>query len=256
MPDERYIGPVRAVAIYKNDVVVRRQGKRTTSAPATRGAIKELSRASRARLAFVAANTDVEFRTMLTLTYPQVYPNDGKEVKTHLYQMLRELKKVCRGTDYLWFLEFQRRGAPHIHILLDYPMPAKADDKKSLRKHIAWLWFGIAGTKDQKHLLAGTRMEALRSPEGGAHYAVKYASKTAQKIVPDAFQNVGRFWGHSKAVRPTPGQILRCTEDDVRAVLDGWPYAPSDERPVYKVLYNQADAFRAWVDGVDISPNS
>jgi hypothetical protein len=66
-----------------------------------------------------------------------------------------------------------------------------------------WLssaWYEIVGSGNRDHLLAGTRVERLRKP--GARYAVKYASKMRQKSVPVEYQNVGRFYGYSTAVKP------------------------------------------------------
>ena len=60
--------------------------------------------------------TQVEFRSMLTLTYPQHYPMDGSIVKTDVGAVVQKIRR--REWEYLWFLEFQKRGAPHLHVLL------------------------------------------------------------------------------------------------------------------------------------------
>jgi hypothetical protein len=250
-PDTRYIGPVTGIEIYKNDVRVLRKGLPNDQTPHERGEIAVFTRASRKRLAFVAANTETKFRTMVTLTYPKVWPTDGRQVKRDLREFLSKMRRVSWGCDYLWFLEFQRRGAPHVHILTDYPLPQDQAELSAYRKHLAWMWYDIAKTGDQKHLLAGTRVERLRSAEGGARYAVKYAAKMVQKIVPPEYRNVGRFWGHTKAVKPQALKRVRCTEDDIRAVLEGWEHAPNDDAPVYKTVYNQAHRFLGWIDGLD-----
>jgi hypothetical protein len=248
MPDTRYIGPVQAIEIYAKDVVVVRRGLCTKPEGTKRGEVKEFSEASRKRLAFVASNTSVTFRTMITLTYPKEFPGDGETVKKHLRRFLTWLQRDTGGCDYLWFFEFQQRGAPHIHILIDWPMPRDRDGTKAVRFRVAASWYRFASSGDAKHLKAGTRVEALRSPEGGAHYAVKYASKMRQKIVPKGFEKCGRFWGHTRRVKPEPLDTFHCTEDDVRGTLEGWQYAPPEDRPVYRVLYNQADRFVAWRD--------
>jgi hypothetical protein len=251
-----YYGPVVGVELYKNDVVVKRRGVRTIPPDAIRGKVKEFSKASRQRLAFVASNTSVPFRTMVTLTYPADWPHDGKRVKQDLRRFLSWMQRVSLKCDYLWFLEFQKRGAPHVHILTDYPLPRKRQELKSYRLHLAHKWYAICETGDRKHLLAGTSVETLRSAEGGARYAVKYAQKMRQKTVPEGYQDCGRFWGHTRAVKPEPQQVLRCTEDDVRGALEGWKYEPPVEQPVWKVLYNQAEWFREYVKGtIDKHPD-
>lgn len=239
-----FLGEVQGVTVYRRDVVVRRRNGRRNHDPPPRGTVVQFSYKARQRLAFVAANSPVRFRTMITLTYPGTFSNDGRKVRADRNNFLRfcydDFGKPC----YLWFLEFQRRGAPHIHLLLDWPMPIGVLLKRAVRFRVAATWARLVGSGDPKHLAAGTRVEKLRSPEGGARYAVKYACKMRQKVVPKAYQNVGRFWGCSKAVIPRPEAILNCTEDDIRATLDDWQYAPKDDQDLYKVLYGVADRFQ------------
>jgi hypothetical protein len=188
------IRTIDSFEIFKNDVVVRRN--KDVVLPEnrpTRSEIGHFSARARKRLAFVAANTDAEFVTMITLTYPREFETDGKEVKRHLNLFLKRFARRYEH-EYLWFLEFQIRGAPHYHILstrLDM-----AIDKYWLSS----AWYEIVGSQDVKHLLAGTRVERLRKT--GARYAVKYAYKMRQKSVPTEYQNVGRFYGYSTAVKP------------------------------------------------------
>lgn len=240
MPD-RVIPPIVGVTKYKSDLVIKRAEGTAQQGGGTREEVTEFSRHSRARLAFVASNTDVVFKSMITLTYPANYPRDGARVKRDLRTFLTALRRYTHGCELLWFLEFQKRGAPHVHILYDCHLPGKRADLKNFRQWVAYKWYKVCGELDPKHLYAGTRTEALRSPEGGAHYAVKYAGKMEQKTVPEDYRNVGRFWGHTKGVKPTPVAHYRCTEDDVRGLLEGWQYAPDPERPVYHTLYNCAE---------------
>lgn len=234
------IGLVVGVELYANDAVVIRHGHAPHVEDHTRGDITVFSDKARARLAFVANNTTVTFRTMITLTYPKEYPRDGSIVKKDLRRFLAAWRAYTRGANHLWFLEFQRRGAPHVHILTDYPCPPGRPARKNLRLWVANKWYDVCGQLDPKHLLAGTRTERLRSPEGGAHYAVKYASKMRQKSVPEDYRNVGRFWGHTRAVRPEPILTFDCSEQDLREALVGEPYEPPTDRPLWRVLYNKA----------------
>lgn len=239
-----FLGTVTGVTLYKCDVVVRRTGGRRNHDPPPRGDVVHFSYKARQRLAFVAANTPVRFLTMITLTYPSEYSNDGLAVKRHFREFLQFCRRDLGTPFYLWFLEFQRRGAPHLHLLLDWPLPRSRQAVQAVRFRVASTWYRIVGSGDEKHLAAGTRTERLRSSEGGARYAVKYACKMRQKVVPVQYQNVGRFWGCSRAVIPRPEAIVRCTEDDIRAQLEDWPYAPKDDQDLYTVLYGVAGRFR------------
>lgn len=177
----------------------------------------------------------------MTLTYGANFPMDGRKVKRDLNLVLTRLRQTFGSFSYLWFLEFQRRSAPHIHILCGLPHP---DDK--CRVWFAGLWAGIAsGGQDWSYsqvyescgrLKRGARLctmgairhrytvepkywEGVRSSDGAARYAVKYALKTYQKVVPDCYRNVGRFWGCSRDVRLPDGEIVTGTEEKIREYL-------------------------------------
>ena len=223
---------VKSVHVYKNDVVVKwaARGRRSGGSGGERGEVDEFSLASRKRLAFVASNTDVVFSCMVTLTYPGEYSSDGRDVKGHLNRFLSWARYNGCG-EYLWFIEFQRRGAPHFHILTEsWLEPAEVSKR----------WYRAVGSGDERHLRAGTRVERLRSSEGGARYAVKYAMKMYQKSVPESYRNVGRFWGHSRGVKPEP--VASSEEpmrlDELKGMLGEWGYVDLlDDGPI-STLFN------------------
>jgi len=246
-PKNYSLGCVRGVRLYNSDVVVVREGNAPAVRDRVRSEITEFSRKSRMRLAFVASNTDVTFRSMITLTYPREYPTDGASVKKHLHTFLVWLRRDLGALEYLWFLEFQARGAPHVHILINRSVPRSRDAKRSLQFRVSASWYRFVGSGDEKHLRAGTRVERLRQVDGGRRYAIKYAHKMYQKRVPPDYWNVGRFWGCSRGVKPDEPALVECSEDDIRGVLEGWEHAPHSARTLYRVLYNQSDRFRAHI---------
>lgn len=239
--------PVIGVQIFRQDAVVLRRGVSRPRTYVPRGVITQFSLASRKRLAFVASNTDIVLTSMLTLTYPREFPNDGKDVKRNLNQFLVELRKKTPGVSVLWFLEFQRRGAPHIHILI-----RGVRVHKPMQQWVSAAWYRICGTGDARHLRAGTRLERIRKPNGARNYAVKYAHKMIQKSVPCAYRNVGRFWGHSRDVKPVMRCEKRCTNDDLVGALESgaWLWRTGDVIR-YRTLYGTAEVLTRWLnDGI------
>lgn len=230
--------PVKGIEVYASDIVVKRYGRKHTSKPGKRDKVKEFSAAARKRLAFVAANTQVDFTSMITLTYPALYPQNGKRVKRDRKVFLQWLMTRCEGCSYLWFIEFQRRGAPHFHILFTERV-GNAASYRRFQWEVSQTWNRIVNG-DIDHLRVGTRTERLRSPEGGRHYAVKYAVKMKQKIVPAAYENVGRFYGYSKDVKPKPIMGAIVGWQQLHALLKDWPYLPDKEQDLHKVLFNTA----------------
>lgn len=176
---------VSRVEVYPQDVRIYRNVIHTRSKKGggKRGRIIGFSKASRRRLGFTARNVE-GLRVMLTLTYPAEYPVDGEVVKRH-WSAFREWL-IRRGIAGLWFLEFQQRGAPHLHVFLTSPVYKRA---------VSDAWYRIVASGDERHHRVGTRIEWLRSKDSAARYASKYAYKVEQKDVPEGFENVGRFWG-------------------------------------------------------------
>lgn len=208
----------KQVTAWKNDFTVEYEVIGGGGGNNERGEIKELTRDSLRNMAFVAHNTLIQFDVMVTLTYPSSYPSDGKAVKKHLEKFIAWVLRV--GVEsYFWFMEFQRRGAPHFHIFTAGGMLPK------MKTAVSQKWFDIVGSEDPKHLKAGTRVEKLRRPDAAGRYAAKYAGKPHQKRVPDGYQNVGRWWGHSRDVKPLPLEIKEINSwDDLIFLTEGWSH--------------------------------
>jgi len=167
----------------------------------SRGNISTFSPGSGLRMRRYLRECLAEYTQMVTLTYPEGYPTDGRIVKEHLRRFLQELKReydrhvlACddKGKhSSFWFLEFQQRGAPHFHIFTTWaPKPRHSGD------WVAKRWYEIVNSEDIRHLQAGTRTEVLKTGRAGTiSYASKYAAKMEQKECPEGYENVGRWWG-------------------------------------------------------------
>lgn len=209
--------PVSGVRVYRRDSVVVKSLPEgiVPPKPKTREeprVIKEFSERSRYRLLHTAKNCDVDFRSMATLTYPAEFPCDGKLVKTHLDKVRKRLAREFKDIRGIWFLEFQRRGAPHFHWLFSVALEDRGElvskRRRSSKRDGAvywthqptedWLsraWYEVVGSGDQKHLRAGCSWELIEEEDGAIRYAATHAAKPHQKEVPENYQNVGRFWG-------------------------------------------------------------
>jgi len=229
------------IQVYHNDVVIKFTGKRPDHLDGSqRQKITKLSYKSLQALAFTASNTEATFESILTLTYPKIYPADGKIVKKHLNRILKCLRPTSYS--YLWFLEFQRRGAPHLHILLSQRVGHNS------QRWISKRWYEIVGSEDPKHLAAGTNWENVRKADGAKRYAIKYATKPDQKQVPVEFQNVGRFWGCSRSVKPQMKREVQITHPrQIEKTLAGWEWISRCD-PNVKIRYNAAAAANDYLD--------
>jgi len=164
------------------------QSSVSSSSGCSRGTIGGFSKASSTRMSRYLSNCEVKYTSMVTLTYGATYPTDGEIVKAHLKRFRERLRAeyyLQGGGSFFWFLEFQERGAPHIHMFTNIWVP-----KGWLSRAWAQATAGMAPE------LTSTRIEALRlGRDGTISYARKYARKACQKVIPLGFLNVGRFWG-------------------------------------------------------------
>lgn len=162
-----------------------------------RGVIRQFSAQSRRRLLrAIATVLKGVLPIFVTLTYPAEWPGDEREWKRHLDAVWKRIRRRWPKASAFWRLEFQKRGAPHFHLLLYNVSWAEltASDPDGRR----WLdraWYEVVGSGDEKHLLAGVRTEKVKSFKGVMFYASKYIAKLPDGIGEDGESGVGRFWG-------------------------------------------------------------
>jgi hypothetical protein len=194
--------PILIVKSYGRDVVFKTSGiyasQKSQMRNHKRGKIQHFSYDSRRRAMLAIRNICPQMKVEAGLTYPKEYISDGETVKKH-FEALREWFRR-RRVEMVWVLEFQKRGAPHYHLLLSMPIP---------KKELAAAWYKIVGSHDPKHLKHGVHVSWIRSTEKMANYMSKYLTKDEQKHVPDAYINVGRFWGYSRKLLKTSLYVFR-----------------------------------------------
>jgi hypothetical protein len=190
----------------------------------TGGVITEWSRKSRSAMCRTFAELDYtplvesgRVPAIVTLTYPgdwEIVAPDGASVKRHMVlwrkRFQREYGEPAR---YIWKLEFQRRGAPHIHMWMAPPIsPGRSG--LGFAQWLSETWARVVDHPDAeqraRHRLAGTGVDVRNGlkacdPKRLAIYFTKHSSpnmhgdKEYQHIVPVLWQQPGRgpgrFWG-------------------------------------------------------------
>jgi len=212
------IMPVQPVTLkaMMQDTVIKRQhvGVPKRVGGGKRSKITRLTRPALRRMKLHFRNMP-EASHMITLTYPRKYTNDGLKVKRHFKAIKTWL--IRHGvTSGAWFLEFQKRGAPHFHIFVNagvlpeelarawirivFPaVQAIAHNEASdlLQTALNWHIGGILKGRRKDGSIGVNRpcIEPIRVKHCLSSYATSYAAKAEQKRVPRDYQNVGRFWG-------------------------------------------------------------
>lgn len=114
----------------------------------------------------------------------------------------------------VWKLEFQRRGAPHLHILMTIPRGLSRGAGLAFREWLSLAWAGACQTSKvlgaaeaEKHVAAGTgvdydpRGQWIDAKRIAVYYAKHglYGAKEYQNQAPQLWVDhgsVGRFWGY------------------------------------------------------------
>lgn len=232
-------------------------GHTLTKRSAKRGRIREFSARSRLGLQLLAADLQSVVKKpdlMVTLTYPAEWRSvttdftchceaaegcsdvpcicdfspSGKVAKRHLDVFQKRITRYLKtlgvsGWGCLWFLEFQKRGAPHFHLLF-FGFGFRLFNLSDFQKWLSSAWADIVSHADpaefQKHLNAGTKAEWCRKEHFG--YALKYAAKLEQKSVPSEFADIGRFWGCWNSPLGAPVvRSLYTSCNTLRTIADG-----------------------------------
>ena len=145
----------------------------------------------------------------------------------------------------LWVMEFQKRGAPHFHILVDKHIP---------HQDVAAMWYKIVSSGDEKHLKAGTRVSRIKNVKQVICYISKYlGKKNYQKVVPEGFENVGRFWGMSRGMLEFVEHVFEGSLDDLKRkirTLRKWYKAKLRQKCGFKWRW-KGQGFLCW-DGMDL----
>ncbi|MDR3402185.1 MAG: hypothetical protein P4L99_06765 [Chthoniobacter sp.] len=183
-----------------------------------RGAVSGYSCKSRSRMLRLVASLNAEIHPQfVTLTYPHEWDNDPLAWKSDLDTFGKWLLRVYPVASFIWKLEPQKRGAPHFHLLV-YGIPflpwqtlavrwAEIVNECKLPKNFPtergkygahlfheWVRNSIENRDVADHILAGVKVEAIRSHKGVMCYcSKKYMGKEC--ALPEGWEKVGRFWG-------------------------------------------------------------
>lgn len=124
----------------------------------------------------------------VTLTYPSEWVDDSKEWKRQLEAFRMRVERKWGKFAIVWKLEYQKRGAPHWHML--WYKEFSSAELIILRRWLSRVWFVLVKSGDYKHLSAGTRVERLRDANGVQYYCAKYIGKVTGETPLN-----GRHWG-------------------------------------------------------------
>lgn len=171
----------------------------------------------------------------LTLTYGQEFPSP-QAAKRHLDNFLKRIRRHYANVSGYWRFEFQKRGAPHFHLLLfNLPFVPKDIIKRWWAK-VVGVQFWDTSTKKAKPPF--TRIEFLKSHTHASRYVAKYVAKVdgancgfnvaayltdkGEFIHPVSGENcgsIGRWWGVFNAEALPLAQLIEIMVSGFDATL-------------------------------------
>lgn len=189
---------------------------------------------------FIFPNSLLAF---ITLTYPAdwlVVVPSAASAKKHLHSLRKRFEREYGRPFYaVWKMEFQRRGAPHFHLLATVPSGVGFSE---------WLsdaWTDIVNHPDPEqranHFIAGTGVDRAKgfnsdTADRISYYFSKHSSankgvKEYQNIPPKEWVeagSVGRFWGYW-GLKPVKREVMVSDADAlfVSRCLRRWQRANS-----------------------------
>ena len=146
-----------------------------------RGAITEFSKGARRRALRLVASLRRDIQPVFaTLTYPDIFDSDPRRWKRDQDTLFKRILRRWPSAVIVWKMEPKKRKsgenkgviAPHHHLLV-YNVPFLP-----LLYWLAGAWYEVVGSKDDRHLKAGTRVELVRSVRGVLNYTAKYICKS------------------------------------------------------------------------------
>jgi len=150
---------------------------------------------------------------LCTLTFREILPlaHCNDLLKAFVTELRKRFGLVFR---YVSVPEFQKRGAPHLHLFLTL------EKETGTRLWMAKQWNKVTGEselhrqfhEDERNMIPWTM-------QTGAYLAKQYLAKCDQKNVPEKYHNVGRFWGASRVMTPVC-EVLSMEVDGQKKILD------------------------------------
>lgn len=200
----------------------------TTLPPVYRGG-GPISRETLRRIVHIVGDGPPCWRSLLTVTYHERWPTCGACVARHLNALRTALADRYGRFIYFWVWEYQGRGAPHLHILLNFApigtLYRLSRNRLSWREPMEWVskkWQAsiCPHYRTPEGLRVGCRWEALENEESAGKYLANYGAKMKQKQIPPGYLPPGQWWGRSQQLPdPEPLYEMRISRAEWREIM-------------------------------------
>lgn len=183
--------------MYEKDLKVKRPAFTKPVSRGDRQKIFSFSPSSQRNLLHVCRNSGHHVVSQFVCSYHETWPLSGVAIKSDMATFIKRLRRRFKDIHFIWCLEFQKRGAPHFHFFSDI------EPTLENRLFFATSWVEVidGGASCLKFHSHSSNFIPWNM-KSGAYLAKEYIGKVEQKNVPENFQDVGRFWGSSRNMKP------------------------------------------------------
>jgi len=185
-----------------------------------RGIINHFSKRSRFRLFTLLSMIDQNLDNpplFVSLTYHYGHENDKTPTKSQLHNFLVQLRNFDPLVQFIWRFEFQKRGAPHYHLII---FPGPQQNKRYVKDYInriSFIWHEIADPGSRKHKEYGCKVVEIRSYREACSYLSKYIAKAANEFIEQA---EGKYWGNSRNLPIKCHKIIGAFDDEAKILIE------------------------------------
>lgn len=133
-------------------------------------------------------------RFFVTLTFGKVFEKDHVKLKRQVDNFNKVLNRFGNNISFIWKLELQKRGAPHLHYIILFRDHLSYKRRNALAHRIREAWHRSLVYKDSFTFACSVHVEEIRDTKKTINYIVKYMNKLDES--PDDV-HLGRRWATS-----------------------------------------------------------
>lgn len=206
-----------------------------------RGRIFTFTKRSRFRLFRILSKIDsIDERNCMffTLTYHYGFKKSPEKFQLDLHNFLTRVRLFDPGCQYIWRLEFQKRGAPHFHFIFFPNNIYSYSDHKKYIKNLSKIWHSISDPDSKAHSKYGFKLDMINNYSKACAYLSKYIAKVNDSFV----CHVGfKHYGNSHNLPCHCFSDINCSVEVARVVIEKlrkWLVKKGKNSYIYDVYFN------------------
>ena len=145
-----------------------------------RGIIQTMSAKASRRMKLRLATFDYinyKVRFFATFTYGEVFPTDRETIKSDLSRLLKRIERTISECCIVWRVEYQKRGAPHFHLMILHQEYLNVTKRRRLAGDIRKHWGEITEHINAYSYTTASDIREISSVDKVLTYLSKYVAK-------------------------------------------------------------------------------